>query len=216
MSATRWWCVFALGALGACSSDDAAPAAPTARELLDEGQTFLVDADASSASWRYSVRAGDAVAQYVMDARIAGGVFVGMLDDAGNLVLDELVVNHDAFPLDVAIEARGSSAWIEDLELRGSGRLAFPDTLWSEDGEIAMTADAAGLVTMQWDVTKRELPTASFERGTAIDTSAILVSDDDVVTILFDGATAKVGWSWSGVTMSSQLELSLVASIPRE
>jgi hypothetical protein len=217
MTTRRWMFVIACGALGACAGDDAAPAAaPTARELFDQGNTFLVDVAQSSTLVRTSVTENYSGNLYAIDAPVAGGVFVGMLED-GNVVLDDLTVTLDEFALQPIIGVLGGDQVIVDLELRGAGAQRFLDTVWSEDGGVAMTPQAGGLLELRWGVrVPGHRGTYRYDRTVMVEATVMVLSDEDAVEVLITGGTTKFAWVWEDRTYSTELDLSLEASIPRE
>lgn len=217
MRGTWWTGLLALGALGACeSADEVAYVPPTAQELLAEGQVFELDPDVSDGMLHARVYIGETGLDMLVQAPVVGGVFVGSIDDRDDLWVDELTVTYSSFALMFDIEARGFRPWMVGLEVRSASALRFPDTTWSDDGEIAITPTAGGLVTMRWDIRSPGTLGASFERTTALDASAMILSDEDRVEVLFGGETGKIAWQWAGFTFSSSLDLSLYAAIERE
>jgi hypothetical protein len=199
MSSARHLLLYILVAVGACAPTEE-PGTPEA--VLAEGRTLQIDAATSRATLHAAVRVGDHELALLDDTPVQGGRILAMLHD-DDLGLDEVTLTHTEFrlPLD--------GTWIASIELRTAGPLTFHDVSWSDDGLLASTPDAVGLVTVAFQLVAPGLRNVELERVTTLHAGALVLATDDRVDLMVSGETDPMTWEWGPFTFTATLDLAI-------
>jgi hypothetical protein len=214
----------AAGLLAACAGDD--PTSPTgpvpAREHLSQGAMFFLDPEASAATLHAAVYVGATpTATFNLDLPVTGGIVYAGLDDRDDVVLDDLAMSLGASRMAMEDDDLPYGILVSDFMLRTRVPVAFANTLWGEDDDIAMGTDSAAVLSAEWQVSvdiKDVIPwpdPIEVRRNTAIDFDLMILPEKDRLELLAFGHTSPFVWSWGPFVVSSELDLTIDAFVER-